>query len=397
MDTIVMVEGGSATRSARPSWSRPCVRPRAHPGVRQARMRERARRSRSAVCSRGRPPRSSTKRVEAQVARRRPGRNARSRRRTGRYDELAASKASCVDRPGRALPRARPEDRERVCQRQSSRGEVVARVLDDGVRIDGRDTPTVRPITIRGAASLPRTHGSALFTRGETQAIATTTLGTVERRAEDRRAHGRVRGSASCSTTTSRRSRSARRGRMRGPAAARSATAHSPSARSRACSRRTRSSRTRSASSREILESNGSSSMATVCGGTLALMDAGVPIEGAGRRHRDGPHQGRRPRRGAHRHPRRRGSPRRHGLQGRGTGDGITAIQMDIKIQGLTAEIMEDALDAGHAKDACTSSTMMLADAARAARGDLALRAAHHHASRSSPTRSAPSSDRAAR
>ena len=72
-----------------------------------------------------------------------------------------------------------------------------------------------------------------------------------------------------------------------------------------------------SASSREILESNGSSSMASVCGSTLSLMDAGVPDQGAGGRHRHGPDQGGRRLRRAHRHRRRRRPPRRHGLQGR--------------------------------------------------------------------------------
>ena len=67
----------------------------------------------------------------------------------------------------------------------------------------------------------------------------------------------------------------------------------------------------------EIIESNGSSSMATVCGASLALMDAGVPLQAADRRHRHGPHPGGQALRRALRHPRRRGPSRRHGLQGR--------------------------------------------------------------------------------
>ena len=75
---------------------------------------------------------------------------------------------------------------------------------------------------------------------------------------------------------------------------------------------------TRSASSRRSPSSNGSSSMASVCGASLALMDAGVPLARADRRHRDGPHPRGQALRGALRHPRRRGSSRRHGLQGGG-------------------------------------------------------------------------------
>ena len=95
----------------------------------------------------------------------------------------------------------------------------------------------------------------------------------------------------------------------------------------------------------DILESNGSSSMASVCGSSLSLMDAGVPIKRAGRGHRDGPDQGGRRLHRPHRHRRRRGPPRRHGLQGRRhRATGITALQMDIKITGVTFEILRDAL-----------------------------------------------------
>ena len=86
-------------------------------------------------------------------------------------------------------------------------------------------------------------------------------------------------------------------------------------------------------------------------------MDAGVPIKRAGRGHRDGPDQGGRRLHRPHRHRRRRGPPRRHGLQGRRhRATGITALQMDIKITGVTFDILRDALDAGQARPACTSS-----------------------------------------
>jgi polyribonucleotide nucleotidyltransferase len=94
----------------------------------------------------------------------------------------------------------------------------------------------------------------------------------------------------------------------------------------------------------DILESNGSSSMASVCGGTLAMMDAGVPLK-RGRRHRDGPGEGGRQVRDPLGHPRRRGSPGRHGLQGLWHAKGITAVQMDIKITGLTMDIMLRAME----------------------------------------------------
>ena len=96
----------------------------------------------------------------------------------------------------------------------------------------------------------------------------------------------------------------------------------------------------------DITESNGSSSMATVCGGSLALMDAGVPLDAPGLGHRHGPDPRRQGLRRALRHPRRRGSSRRHGLQGRRHRPRASPrLQMDIKIAGITEEIMRVALD----------------------------------------------------
>ncbi len=164
---------------------------------------------------------------------------------------------------------------------------------------------------------LPRTHGSALFTRGETQALVVATLGT----ARDEQIIDALQGEYRerfmlhynmppyATGETGRVGTPKRREIGHGRLAKRALLAVLPTAEEFAYSMRVVS---------EITESNGSSSMASVCGGCLALMDAGVPTQGARRRHRDGPDQGRQPLRGAHRHPGRRGSPRRHGLQGRG-------------------------------------------------------------------------------
>ena len=148
----------------------------------------------------------------------------------------------------------------------------------------------------------------------------------------------------------------------------------------------------------EILESNGSSSMATVCGGSLSLMDAGVPIKApvagiAMGLIKEGDEVAR-----PLRHPRRRGSPRRHGLQGRRhRATGVTAVQMDIKIGGVTRDDPAAGARAGARRRGCTSSARWPRRWPRRATELSTLRAAHRHAARSSPTRSATSSARAAR
>ena len=137
------------------------------------------------------------------------------------------------------------------------------------------------------------------------------------RRADDRRAARQLPHRTSCCTTTSRPTRSARAGRMGSPGrreighgklAWRALQAVLPAATDFPYTIRVVS---------EITESNGSSSMATVCGSSLSMMDARRAAEGAGRRRRHGPDPRGREVRGADRHPRRRGPPRRHGLQGR--------------------------------------------------------------------------------
>jgi polyribonucleotide nucleotidyltransferase len=178
----------------------------------------------------------------------------------------------------------RPKAKSQVAVRQGRSAvfkELEAKIvrwniLDTGKRIDGRDLKTVRPI-VAEVGVLPRTHGSALFTRGETQAMVVATLGTGEDeqyidalKAPTRR--------TSCCTTTSRPTRSVKWAAWARPAAAKSATASSPGARCIRCCRRREFPYTIRVVS-EITESNGSSSMATVCGASLALMDAGVPLK----------------------------------------------------------------------------------------------------------------------
>jgi polyribonucleotide nucleotidyltransferase len=219
---------------------------------------------------------------------------------------------------------------------------VRGQILAGEPRIDGRDTRTVRAIEIRNSV-LPRTHGSALFTRGETQALVVTTLGT-ERDAqridalsgdyEDRfMLHYNMPPFAT--GETGRVGTPKRREIGHGRLAKRALVAVLPSKEDFPYTMRVVS---------EITESNGSSSMASVCGGCLSLMDAGVPMKAhvAGiamglikEENRfavltdilgDEDHLG------------------DMDFKVAGTTNGITALQMDIKIQGITKEIMQVAL-----------------------------------------------------
>ncbi|MDH4051773.1 MAG: polyribonucleotide nucleotidyltransferase [Rubrivivax sp.] len=219
---------------------------------------------------------------------------------------------------------------------------VRGQILAGEPRIDGRDTRTVRPIEIRNGV-LPRTHGSALFTRGETQALVTATLGT-ERDAqridalagdfEDRfLMHYNMPPFAT--GETGRVGSPKRREIGHGRLAKRALIACLPSKEDFPYTLRVVS---------EITESNGSSSMASVCGGCLALMDAGVPMKAhvagiamglikEGNRFAvltdilgDEDHLG------------------DMDFKVAGTASGVTALQMDIKIQGITKEIMQVAL-----------------------------------------------------
>ncbi|CAH1387427.1 polynucleotide phosphorylase [Candidatus Nitrotoga sp. M5] len=219
---------------------------------------------------------------------------------------------------------------------------VRGQILSGEPRIDGRDTRTVRPIAIRTGV-LPRTHGSALFTRGETQALVVATLGT----ARDAQKIDALQGDyldrfmlhynfpPYSTGETGRVGTPKRREIGHGRLAKRALVAALPSEEEFGYSIRVVS---------EITESNGSSSMASVCGGCLAMMDAGVPVKThvagiamglikEGNRFAvltdilgDEDHLG------------------DMDFKVAGSEQGITALQMDIKINGITSEIMQVAL-----------------------------------------------------
>jgi polyribonucleotide nucleotidyltransferase len=216
------------------------------------------------------------------------------------------------------------------------------RILTEGIRLDGRTTTDIRPITIE-TSLLPRTHGSALFTRGETQSLTTVTLGTKN---DEQLVDGLLQeytkkfmlhynfppfsvGEVGRMTGVSRREIG------HGNLAERSLKMVFPSEDVFPYTVRVIS---------DILESNGSSSMATVCAGSLAMMDAGIPIKAAvsgiamglvkeGEKYAilsdilgNEDHLG------------------DMDFKVAGTSKGITGLQMDIKIQGISFEIMEKAL-----------------------------------------------------
>jgi|TARA_B110000503_G_scaffold143393_1_gene244594 polyribonucleotide nucleotidyltransferase len=219
---------------------------------------------------------------------------------------------------------------------------VRNKILDGEPRIDGRDTRTVRPIEIRTGV-LPRAHGSALFTRGETQAIVVATLGT----GRDEQIIDALQGEYKdrfmlhynfppyATGETGRVGTPKRREIGHGKLAKRGLSAALPSQEDFDYTIRLVS---------EITESNGSSSMASICGGTMAMMDAGVPMTNhvagiamglikEGNRVAvltdilgDEDHLG------------------DMDFKVAGTDNGVTALQMDIKITGITAEIMQVAL-----------------------------------------------------
>ena len=219
---------------------------------------------------------------------------------------------------------------------------VRNQILDGEPRIDGRDTRTVRPISIRTGV-LPRAHGTALFTRGETQALVTATLGTSRDEQIIDALQGEYRERFMmhynmppyATGETGRVGSPKRREIGHGRLAKRALLAVLPTPEEFAYSLRVVS---------EITESNGSSSMASVCGGCLALMDAGVPMKAhvagiamglikEGNRFAvlsdilgDEDHLG------------------DMDFKVAGTERGVTALQMDIKIQGITKEIMHAAL-----------------------------------------------------
>ncbi|WP_323000207.1 polyribonucleotide nucleotidyltransferase [Castellaniella sp.] len=219
---------------------------------------------------------------------------------------------------------------------------VRGQILNGEPRIDGRDTRTVRPISIR-LGVLPRAHGSALFTRGETQALVVTTLGTKQDEQIIDSIMGEYRDRFMlhynmppfATGETGRFGVPKRREIGHGRLAKRALLALLPSAEEFQYTLRLVS---------EITESNGSSSMASVCGGSLSMMDAGVPVKD----HVAGVAMGLIKEGGKFAVLTDILGDEDHlgdmDFKVTGTVTGVTALQMDIKIQGITKEIMQVAL-----------------------------------------------------
>jgi len=244
---------------------------------------------------------------------------------------------------------------------------VRNQILDGEPRIDGRDTRTVRPINVR-VGVLPRTHGSALFTRGETQALVTVTLGTgrdeqiIDALAGEYRERFMFHYNMPPYATgeTGRFGFTKRREIGHGRLAKRALVAMLPGAEDFGYSLRVVS---------EITESNGSSSMASVCGGSLAMMDAGVPIKAhvagiamglikEGNRFAvlsdilgDEDHLG------------------DMDFKVAGTEAGVTALQMDLKIESISKSIMKIALD--QAREARLGILQIMKEAIEGSRTEL--------------------------
>jgi polyribonucleotide nucleotidyltransferase len=260
-----------------------------------------------------------------------------------RRDRIAEIRSAVLEvLAGGETPRFKPEEVAKEFANLEYR-IVRERILAGEPRIDGRDTKTVRPISIRTGV-LPRTHGSALFTRGETQALVVTTLGTgkdaqiIDALGGERKEPFMFHYNFPPFSVgeTGMMGSPKRREIGHGNLARRGIQAVMPNMDTFPYVIRVVS---------EILESNGSSSMASVCGSSLALMDAGVPIKAAvagvamglvkeGDRFQvltdilgDEDHLG------------------DMDFKVAGTREGVTALQMDIKINGITREIMQVALD----------------------------------------------------
>ena len=259
-------------------------------------------------------------------------------------DERSAANNEILEEVKTALEEKYPEQEKVIADvmHDMEKDMMRDRILSEGIRLDGRDTKQVRPITIE-LGVLPRTHGSALFTRGETQSLTTVTLGTksdeqiIDGLFEENRKKfmlhynfppfsvgevGRMFGVG-------------RREIGHGNLAERALKMVFPEESTFPYTVRIIS---------DILESNGSSSMATVCAGSLAMMDGGIPVKKAvsgiamglvkdGDKYAvlsdilgNEDHLG------------------DMDFKVAGTDEGITAFQMDIKIQGISFEIMEKAL-----------------------------------------------------
>jgi polyribonucleotide nucleotidyltransferase len=270
---------------------------------------------------------------------------------TERHDAIVAVKSQMMDKLAQAAaldPAAAPSSEAISGAFKDVEKDIVrGNILDRGIRIDGRDLRTVRPI-VSEVGILPRTHGSALFTRGETQALVVATLGT----GDDEQFVDALQGTYKETFLlhynfppysvgeTGRMGSPGRREIGHGKLAWRAVHPVLPPHADFPYTLRLVS---------EITESNGSSSMATVCGSSLALMDAGVPLKRPvagiamglikeGERFAvlsdilgDEDHLG------------------DMDFKVAGSSEGVTSLQMDIKIQGITEEIMRQAL--AQAKD----------------------------------------------
>jgi polyribonucleotide nucleotidyltransferase len=264
-----------------------------------------------------------------------------------RTERLNSLRASVVEQLATGAEGAPSADAVKTTFHDLEYRIVRDRILDGNPRIDGRDTRTVRPITVRTGV-LPRTHGSALFTRGETQALVVATLGTdrdaqvIDAIEGERRERFMLHYNFPpyCTGETGMVGSPKRREIGHGRLAKRGVQAVMPAPDGFPYVVRVVS---------EITESNGSSSMASVCGTSLALMDAGVPLKAPvagiamglikeGDRFAvlsdilgDEDHLG------------------DMDFKVAGTTSGVTALQMDIKIDGITREIMERALEQARA------------------------------------------------
>jgi polyribonucleotide nucleotidyltransferase len=292
--------------------------------------------------------------------------------------ERSSALSAAREKASAAFAEADPQDQLVASKLVKSIEADIVRgaILKEGRRIDGRDTKTVRPIEAI-VGFLPRTHGSALFTRGETQAICTTTLGTKE-------AEQMIDGLEGLSYSrfmlhynfppysvgeVGRFGAPSRRETGHGKLAWRALHPMLPSVEEFPYTIRVLS---------DITESNGSSSMATVCGGSLAMMDAGVPlkrpvsgiamglileVDAQGKRDfavisdilGDEDHLG------------------DMDFKVAGTSEGITSLQMDIKIAGITEEIMRTALS--QAKEGRAHILGEMAKALGESRGELSAHA----------------------
>ncbi len=287
-----------------------------------------------------------------------------------RYAAVDAVKAKVMEELSSDAPDGKTTFDKEVLKSQfkEAQAKIVRwNILDDGVRIDGRDLKTVRPI-ISEVGVLPRTHGSALFTRGETQALVVATLGT----GDDEQYIDGLMGTTKETFLlhynfppysvgeTGRMGSPGRREIGHGKLAWRAIRPMLPPHHEFPYTIRVVS---------EITESNGSSSMATVCGTSLSLMDAGVPLKAPvagiamglileGKRYAvlsdilgDEDHLG------------------DMDFKVAGTAHGVTSLQMDIKIAGITEEIMKVALD--QAKEGRTHILGEMAKALTSARATL--------------------------